>query len=335
MRLRELDIKKVAEFVVSFRSSSIFEEVDGMISKRGYSLMEPILSPLPGKGEELRLAYVDGGSAELIATPNLFVYLNKVAAVVYRGREYIEGMGPYYFISCLGSPEGGHRFTSYVFGAGELLPKELHHKSGYWHILNSVPRRVAEKRLALRALERGMEGVILDGTLGFQNEKNEFEALKELVKMADMKEAILAGVAKSSRITYKGLPMVMLVAREALKKSMDSFVAYVGGVANGPRRSKLFIAKLSSQALKPFLIEVNKGRKVDGLICNLSLSASDPSIPGYPYPLILADGLAKVHARDELKVIRERLINGLMEMSGSEILLNESFFHEILNSINP
>jgi hypothetical protein len=333
--LKELDIKKVAEFVASFRSSSIFEEIDGMISKRGYNLMEPILSPLPSKGNGLMLAYVDGGSAELIATPNLFVYLNKVAATIYREREYVEIMGPYFFISCLGSPEGEDGFVSYIFGAEELLPKRLYHKSGHWHILNSVPRRVAEKKLALRALEGGVDGVILDGTLGFQNEKNEFEAVRELIEMADMKEAILAGVAKSSRITYKGLPMVMLVAREALKKSMESFIAYIGEVVNGPRRSKLFIARLSSRALKPFLIEVNKGRRVDDLIYNLSLSASDPSIPGYPYPLILADGVAKVHARDELKVMRERLIGGLMEMGGSEILLNESFFHEILNSINP
>ncbi len=328
-----IDFDKVADFIFNSRSGGVFEEVEGILKRHGYHLIEPMFSALPSTGEKLKLAYVDGGSSELLSLPNMFIYLHKVAAVVYEGRDYVKRYGPYYFISCL-APSVNGRMKTTIFGDLFFMDRCLEHVSGFWHILNAVPRRVAEKRLAKHVIKDECDGVVLDGTLGFQNERNEINALKELIEIVEEREAILAGLAKSTKITYKGIPLTKLVEGRAKEKGLRYFIALVGKVGEEPRRTTLFVIKLSSAAVKPFLLEVFSEKRLNDLIYNLALSSCDPSIPGYPYPLIEVDKIAKVHVRDEFKAVRSRLIEKILERGG-EFLIKEALFHDLLNTINP
>lgn len=325
--MRDL-IRRVAEFVV--KRASLEEELvpfgeDGRI-------VEPIFAPIRDEGPELEIAYVDGGSALLLEMPNSFITLNKVVAVVYRGSNYLRMDGPHTFISVLAF-DGKGAFTK-IFGAEGLMPEEMEHHSHYWEVLQFVPRRVAERRLAALMLESA-DAVVIDGTLGFQRERNEVIATEEL--LAKAKDGALAGLAKSTKVLYKGMPITAFV-NSKFKASYElrgqgHFIAYVGNLKRLPMyESKLYVVKLSSAARKAFLLEVANGN-VDELAYNLAMASADPSVPGYPYPLVVADRMSKVHLRDELPYVKNELIDAIDSIGGREHL-EEALFHEILNELN-
>ncbi len=314
-------IKEVADFVIRHASS---EEELMPLQEEG-SIREPLFAPIRDEGPELEVAYIDGGSATILELPNLFITLNKVAAVVYRGGRFSRVVGPYVFISCLGME--GERMSTRVFGAEGFMPEKMEHYSGYWEILRSVPRRVAERKLASLMLDI-VDAVVLDGTFGFQREENEVEITRKMLSKGGM----LAGLAKSTKLLYKGMPITAFAS--AKFKGRGHFAAYVGNLRRLGYETKLYVVKLSSAARKAFLLEVAHG-DVDDLLYNLAIVSADPAIPGYPYPLVEADRITKVHLRDELLIVKNALINAIASKDGGPELLEEGLIHELLNKINP
>lgn len=316
-------IKKVADFVVKHASSK--EEL--IPFQEEGDIREPFFAPIRDEGLELEIAYIDGGSAMVLELPNLFITFNKVAAVVYRGNRFSRIVGPYVFISCLGTE--GRRAVTRIFGAEGFMPERMEHYSGYWEVLRSVPRRVAERRLALLMLE-AVDAVVLDGTLGFQHEENEVEIMRKLFARA--KSGILAGLAKSTKLLYKGMPVTAFATTKFGRR--NHFAAYIGGLKRLGYETKLYVVKLSSAAKKAFLLEVAYG-DVDDLLYNLAIVSADPGIPGYPYPLVEADRMTKIHLRDEITIVKNALIEAIASRNGGIELLEEGLIHDLLNELNP
>lgn len=320
--MKEL-IKEVADFVIKHASSR--EEL--VPFQEEGSIREPLFASIKEEGPELEVAYIDGGSAMILELPNLFITLNKVAAVVYKGGRFSRVVGPYIFISCLGTED--KRAVTRVFGAEGFMPERMEHYSGYWEVLQSVPRRVAERKLALLMLETA-DAVVLDGTLGFQHEENEVDITRKL--LVEASSGILAGLAKSTKLLYKGMPVTAFASARSGKRG--HFAAYIGGLKRLGYETKLYVVKLSSVAKKAFLLEVAHG-DVDSLLYNLAMVSADPGIPGYPYPLVEVDRITKVHLRDEIVIMRNALIDAIASKDGGMELLEEGLIHDLLNELNP
>ncbi len=262
------------------------------------------------------IAFVDGGIAELIRTPNLSVHFVRAAFAIYqKGKKithrrvdahilakYVPGKDAYSvrFFPAL--------FEEMLFSSEDPTLKEGVHKAPISK-MGEVARRFLEIMLAKEAVELLASGDLLirDGTLQ-ASVTGESRFLSDLYGWASGKGVIVGALAKTTTLlTRKGNNAITAISSIA---PSGRWLYYPScEIAHPDHLANLYFAKLHEDSRYAFRIELyNKSRYSEEEIFSLlSFYSSDAQLPGYPYGLIAVDRLAKVDSR-ESEVHRMRLL---------------------------
>jgi len=250
------------------------------------------------------LTAIDGGNAPLIISPELCVDIIKVAAVTYKGNKKLSSLKK----ECLCIVSKGEKYDVETIGGIELKTSlQVEEEIG---AIPGVIRRYAELHLA-----KNFDNVIIDGSIEDDNP----ELLRELLKKK------IGFLSKTSNLTKNGVSMHAALLEAGPKSTwhypLDDDIG------------QSFIVRLHPKSSHLFKLEIPKGMKPDDFILDLAMSSSDPVFPGYPYPLIEADRMARISNREK-EYFTTLLMSKLKNKERLRYLVSASDAHSILDKMS-
>jgi hypothetical protein len=302
---------------------------------------EPEFFEIGGEVEDYKMGFVDGGNHSFFAYGPLIMELNRLAYVVYRGTDRLSRSGPHNFLSLTYLVNGEVKTKIY----GDKLPFMLEEleprKTGLGHAFETIrlggrARRIMELNYAAYAAKTdSTEAVILDGNLGHGNDEAELASLVELFNVSQRSGVTVVGFTKRTSLMIEGLPVTYFVDKVARAKGLDYYSALIGKAVRGDPSSnyvetQLFVTKLNSRGVKPYLVEVGLAKDVAKLFKALAANSTNVYAAGYPLGLVEADRIARIQTSIEGRMLKLKL---QQHLKGSP-LLNEGFAHDLLDVLN-
>ncbi len=290
-----------------------------------FEFKEEFFLQLP-KSEEKKILFVDGGNAELIATPNLSVHFVRIIAVTFKGKERSSTKKIEAYVAAKASNEKDISYETRVFPIKNNFKFPPLTFSSYDQTLKTGENRVQISKIG-GVIRRFMEItiatesaddcdlIVLDGNLEapFTHEDEFFNALYA-------KQIPVIGLAKTcSLLMNSGDSLIKFILSKAKKNSW-----IYSPVAKGKHHT-INIAKLHNLAHYIFRLDTHGPLKE--LIGSLLPLCNDAEIPGYPYGLIYVDRLARV-TNQEKEYLKIRLSTILDK--DLKIAIKALDFHSIL-----
>jgi len=283
-------------------------------------------APIIPKAFDGRILFVDGGNAPVFESPAARVEFVRVYGTAYEGTTRVSTHREEGFILIRSATKEGKRYveaTGHGIGLHLLIPddeKEL--RLGRERVSLAAVAGLARFALECRSAGAWGEGcslIVRDGSL-LPNNSHEEKELQELLT----RNAV--GLSKTNTlITASGDSASALL----LEHGPDRPWIYELGSGGNIRFS---LVKLHERAEHAFRLDTNSD--AGAVAAALALLAADPVFPGYPYPLVEADRMARVQNR-ELEGLRTRL---MAEAGGSwpelRRLARGSDSHGILDRIS-
>ncbi len=284
-----------------------------------------------------KIAFVDGGSAEIIALPNKLLSIIRVYYSIYQNKKKISSRKTQFY--ALITLDSGTIRTDllqnevldekdFVFSAQDPRIK------GELSKVVDLIRRNAELKYAFDACEKldGADIVILDGTLQsffLVEQKN----LEELYNFAAAKGVFVTALSKTTSLTTKkGLPLtpnLLRIAPEGLW-----YYYPIAKIENENHLAELFFAKLHPKSEYVFRIEIYKGTPfaIEMILGALASNSKDPTFIGYPFGLIEADQFARVSDSEREILKMQHLVK--LGKSANEIILDRHAIdaHDVLDN---
>lgn len=301
----------------------------------------PITSiPIPGQSKPQIIAYVDGGQADIIATPDSCISLIRTVCVVFTGKQRTALKKFEFFCSVTTTP--AHEISYAVaYSPNELLTGSLLINSWDKSLMEGFNRvritKVAElirKCAEIKTIEyilhtiSTVNAVVWDGSLDREHPLLE-EAYQQLMQLSERKITIL-GLSKTCGLLTQQGRSVIDVLRSLAPEGMWY---YQPELISAPANSQALIVfvKLHSHAKHIFRMD-SFTQISDTLWPALTEHSSDPVFLGYPYGLILCDQLARVsHQEKELFFVK--LKTSMHQGMLLENSLKSTDAHSILNNI--
>ncbi len=265
-----------------------------------------------------KVAFIDGGQAQIIAAGNFCLSFIRVGAIYFKGEVKAGYDKRELYVFTKARYDGNDLlYESMIFPVGSALPidvQDLTISSTDSSIrigmerapittVSSMARRFAELQLAASV---HADYVLLDGTLE--------PTLKNEEKYLSFLSPSVSALAKTcSLFTTSGNNPAVLLGKMAGKGRWTYHV-----------ENKTYFVKLHEKAKHVFRFEGDLE-----ILPSLLVNSRDALFLGYPYGLILADQLARV-SNEEKNSLR---MNFLLRKENKEILqyLNTSNAHEILD----
>ncbi|HLD86753.1 MAG TPA: DNA double-strand break repair nuclease NurA [Candidatus Nanoarchaeia archaeon] len=309
-------------------------------SSGNFNFLDGKNHPLPdGK----TLAFIDGGQAELLSSPDLSVGIIRVCCCAYKNKKRAFSLSSEFYVVITPSRiDDDMGFSVETFPLkGEIFPnKELLALSSSDQTIRSgvrkatpssllpVARRFAELELASHAIGRLEKGdmAVLDGTLQ-ENYTNESILLKSLRQKAEEKNISVVAVAKTNSILSRsGASFGAILSHKHPAK--EWWYAPLANPKNGAPH--LFFAHLHPKAPHVFLMDSFKEPRVEIFTALLSHS-NDSVFIGYPYGLVEVDRMARISNQDT-SYLQTRLMEKIGRQHLTSLLATKNA-HEILDSI--
>jgi len=287
-----------------------------------------------------KIAFVDGGNASIIETPNLMVQFIRLYAVIYQSNKKIKSIKHEFFILVQIASENKLVFSTKTFPLDnnisieksdlefDFLDKTLRGKEEPAKISSvaNCARRFGELLLAKKIIDEFDEKdmVILDGTLQSKI-TNERKYLEMLFKKADTKNIFVGGLSKTNQlITDSGDSALVALANLA---NLDTWYYYPVAENN---HVEIFITKLHKLSRHIFRFELLRNPKIslDEIFSLLTVNSRDPVFFGYPFGLIVADKNARVSNNE--KEYLKTIFSSKIDLGSYENSLNA---HNILDNI--
>jgi len=318
-----------------------------------------------------KIAFIDGGNAEIIGSANFSLNFIRTACVVYRNNKKASAKRSEFFalINTISHDNDIYYKASFFSLKGQNLLEEPCFSS-FDHTLmlgtnraeissvaNAI-RRFAELRMAKTMSERHnfCDIIVLDGILQ-STITDENKYLNELYESCSKNKVILAALSKTTSLfTDDGnLLSAILGSISALPVWFYHPIAEIKSVNH---KAEMFFVKLHEKSRYVFRLEIfnEQKAKAEETINELSSNCIDPIFIGYPYGLIEADKAGRVgnEEREFLKTIFSVKLNntsprgltnesektsprGLWNASDKkniENYLNSANAHEILDKIS-
>lgn len=224
------------------------------------------------KVNETKVAFIDGGNAEIIGSSNFSLQLIRVYSCTYNKKRIDSFKKEFFTLIYL---EDNYKISIFNKSNEKIdLPSEI-------ELDDQSPQEIAEQIRKLAELETinqiQADLIIRDGDLVSQNDL-------EKIYLDKIKHLPIIGLSKTSRLyTNTGCPAQYAV--KSLSKNNNPWLFQVAkGIPN------IFYAKFHSKSKYIFRVDVIKDINLTPI---LSLS-KDPIFLGYPYGLIEADKHARV-----------------------------------------
>jgi len=268
-------------------------------------------------GTKRKIAFIDGGNAEIISSPQLSVQLIRVYGCVFFEKKKISTKKAEFY-ALLNSKEGKTKAEIFESDISSNQSSDLFSNffdktiiiDADFEKTADIIRRCAELSFAA-SFQEDDTIVVIDGSL----EKKFAEEEKYLEKL---KSKNVAALAKTSKImTEKGNSLIFAVSANSPK-----------GKWYYPVEDKMFIVKLHEKSKYAFRFEGS-----ENVLEFLAENSTDPVFLGYPYGLIDADRFARVSNNEKMLLrtkIKAKLGKNWRNVEISENTINA---HSILDSI--
>ncbi|HLC66132.1 MAG TPA: DNA double-strand break repair nuclease NurA [Candidatus Nanoarchaeia archaeon] len=259
-------------------------------------------TPITPKAQPL--ICVDGGSAEIVTTPTFSLQLVRIAAVYSDGS--FTRMREEWMLAVKKTPEGysailtPHSATAHAFPQKELVLSDSEQVlldggfRGNISRLGAIIRRLGELEYARHVAEHYPDAaVVLDGSLQTNNPLVE----TAMLHLVDAHPTV--GVCKTADLfTISGhtaTAAMQALAREQRIEGCYSTNALA--VLRTARNISVRFARLHPHAR--YLFRIDAIGDHPELVSALAATSTDPVFFGYPYPLIVADQLARVSHEEQ------------------------------------
>ncbi|MBI2129301.1 DNA double-strand break repair nuclease NurA [Candidatus Woesearchaeota archaeon] len=293
-----------------------------------------------------KIAFIDGGNAELLSASNFSLQLIRLYYTIYKENKRIKAEKFEFYLLVNSLNEGDDIFykteifpvnfdiESFSFNSYDATIKEGSNQISISKI-GDVIRRFSEIKLAsdiAKELETG-DIIVLDGTLqaNYTNEKN---LLDMLYNEAEERGITITALSKTSALfTETGGSFVALL--EGISPYRKWFYHPVAEINSEKHKAELFVFKLDERSSYILRFEAYKNVKFDvnGIVSGLSLNASDPVLPGYPYGMIEADKFARIPNEEKEALKMAFAVKAGKGWKKIAAFLNTRNLHELLDKI--
>jgi len=324
--------------------------------------------PLPKLRKERRIAFVDGGSAEIIGAPNFAVSLTRLYFCSFKGDKRIEAANvPQkidFYTVCYAVPRSNQiayktelvpvkeEWRKYLPDTEDLELDSFDRTIMYGlqrapisRVLE-VARVFAEWRFSSFIVQELEEGDILvrDGTLQ-TTVTNESKYSDEAYQAALQRKVYFTALSKTSTLfTETGQPLFSAInaLSENSRMKDDAWYYYPIAIITQPdHKAEMLAVKLHKQSEYVFRFEVLKDQvnknnfgEVELIISALAENSKDVGFPGYPYGLIDADKFARVSMTEQaLNEFQFRAAASQKVWEKISKFVKSSDAHEILNKL--
>jgi hypothetical protein len=324
-------VEKIIEKTKSIEKDSVLLDSNDSTS---FEIKQENFLDIPKLDSEKTIAFVDGGNLEILKTPSLSLFFNRIYYTTYKKNKRCNNK-LYEFFSLI-SAEGRENRVSFncdcIFTKNKLPVKEFYFdsfdlslvKGGKRAEISSVGdavRRIAELSAAK---EIDADFVVLDGTLEavYPHEKEIFDSTK----------TPLFGLSKTTSLLTKGGSSAVAALSGFERK--QEWVYYLGRANEKKHNADLYFLKLNKKSDYILRFEANKIEHVNEVFSLLAENSKDPIFLGYPYGLIEADMFARVSKKEKEALQLQLMV--LLGREGEKIkpYLNALNAHDILDSIS-
>ncbi|MBI3027122.1 DNA double-strand break repair nuclease NurA [Candidatus Woesearchaeota archaeon] len=339
-------INKILELI---GQKSIITEAYPKFSREGYKpyhLDVKNFHEIKKSSFNRKIAFVDGGNAEIISSANFSLSIMRVACLVHQDNKKILQK----------------KFDIFVFVQAMNKNNEIHYKAAFFDINNSIGmeeisfssfdttlmlgsnraeigsaanaiRRFAELKMAkIIADENASNIIILDGDLQCTM-THESKYLAELYESC-MKNKIVLGALSKTTSLFTDNGDLLSVALANMSPFPSWYYHPIADIKSQSHKAEMFFVKLHGKANHIFKFEVfnNQKAKAEEAINGLAGNCADPVFLGYPYGLIDADRIARI-SNAEKESLRTMF---LARLRGKDIesYINSVNAHEILDRIS-
>ena len=334
-----------------------------------FALNADYFYPLPKLRSERKIAFVDGGSAEIVGAPNFAVGLTRLYFCIFKGDKRIEAVKiPQridFYTVCYAVPRGNQityktelvpvkeEWRKYLPDVADLELDSLDRtimlglqRAPIGRVLE-IARVFAEWRfssfIVREELEEG-DVVVRDGTLQ-TTVTNEGKYADEAYGAALQKKVYFAGLSKTSTLfTETGQPLfsAIHVLSESSRMKDDAWYYYpIATITQPDHKAEMLAVKLHKQSEYVFRFEILKDQvnknnfgEVELIVSALATNSKDVCFPGYPYGLIDADRFARVSMTE--KTVNEFQFRAAVSRDVWKKIsrfVKSSDAHEVLNKL--
>ncbi len=302
---------------------------------------------MPSRGTDKRIAFIDGGNAEIIGSQNFSLNLIRVCCSIFRNNRKLSLKKFEFFSLIRAIDEDGEICyktdffipANYGISLGELSFNSLDptltlgvNRAEIGSVANAI-RRFAELRLAkLISDEKSAEVIVLDGTLQ-STLSNENTYLDELYSSCSANNVVLSALSKTSSL-FTDSGNLLSVVLGNISKLPAWFYYPIAEINNVNHKAEMFFAKFHSKSRHIFRLEIFNGQKAQAeeTINLLASNCIDPVFIGYPYGLVDADKFARVSKQEKESFKTIFLVK--LKNKNIEKYLSSANAHEILDRIS-
>jgi hypothetical protein len=320
-------------------------------------------------GSGCALGFVDGGNLEVLHAPDFSVQLVRVCSVLYRGKDRLRARRVPQKVEFLSVArafprQGGIFYSAELLPCGEpaapflpdreglvLSSRDERLASGPFGVdisaVGACARRFAEWLVLAEVIRKELEPgdvAVRDGTLQTAV-TNESVPASSAFRAAMDRRVTLAALAKTSAMfTSSGVSLLAAVGKLARDTGAPGRWYYHPLVVNEhpEHRAEIFACRLHASSRHIFRFEILRDQaramgdeSIGRVFGALAENSSDLSFPGYPFGLVDADGLARVH-RNEKEALRALIASELAGKGSWERLrghMGATDAHDVLDSI--
>ena len=348
---------EIHERVISLMKDSITNIDDSYIQFSNpdytpFNFNKNYFNEIKENGTDSKIAFIDGGSSEIIKSSNFSLSLMKVYYTIYQNNKRINAKKQdfYSFVSAKNIDNELFYNVEFVnneadkigLDKNDLLLSSLDEtirqgiaRASISRIPNVI-RRFSEIKTAFNVIDllNKNDIIVLDGSLqcAFTNEKKYFE---ELYKKALEQNVVVCGLSKTTTLmTDKGNS----IANALNKFNFQGKWLYhpVAEIKSNEHKAEMCFVKMHEKSRHIFRFEIYKEQK-ERLAETVSLLADnckDPVFLGYPYGLIDADKNARISNQEKNMLLTlfsakfgkdwERIKESLSNVDAHDILDNIS-----------
>ncbi len=339
-------IKKILE---SIDQKSIFTETYPKFSGQGYrahKIEAKNFHEIKIPDSNKRIAFIDGGNAEIIGSANFSLSLIRVCYVIYENKKKISSK----------------KFEMFAFVRAVNENNEITYKTEFFNINNSLKleeisfssfdptlmlgmnradissianaiRRFAELKIAKSVNDEQIADItVLDGNLQ-STLTNENKYLNELYESCETNNVVLTALSKTNSIFTENGNLLGAVLSGISPVSSWSYHPIVDIDSHNHKAEMLFV-KLHDKSKHIFRFEIFNIQKIkaEETINDLAGNCVDPVFIGYPYGLVEADRMARV-SNQEKEMMKTMLMVKIKDKN-IERYLSANNAHEILDRVS-
>ena len=310
--------------------SKIIEAIDDKILDKEIGLDKNGFIEIKKRQGDKKIAFVDGGNAELLKAVNFSLQLVRTAALIFQNNKKVESIVNEFFVLAYADgdeyktelfPLKGETIAGIVINSFDATIREGNERASVSKV-GGIIRRFAELKLAEKAAGKA-DVVVLDGSLKCMV-KGEEEYMQGLLNKATTSGIIVASLAKTSKILSKDGGCIASQLDKLAGTRERWYYELEQGVG---------IAKFNKSSNHVFEFNIKQNEKATEVLSLLAVNSNDAVFPGYPYGLLQVDKAARV-TNDE----RDYWLTMFKANAGKrwhELKANVNVFnaHEILDNI--